>query len=83
MSHGPGKWQRKILEALQEREGFYLREVAGDSRSEYSAFHRAACTLYGMGRIEILRYTAGACGYNKVFIRRAGSLAIPENRIPK
>jgi hypothetical protein len=53
MSRGPGKWQRAILDELQRREVFYVRQVlpARHTRSDQLAVIRAAHRLASRGLI--------------------------------
>jgi hypothetical protein len=55
MSRGPGRWQRAILDELQRREVFYLREVlpATPTRSDRLAVVRAAHRLARQGRLVV------------------------------
>ena len=72
MSKGPGKWQRLILERLEEAPFFALVEgVAADlarplSASEVSALHRAARQLAAGGRCDLgLFYTDDTPGMGR------------------
>jgi hypothetical protein len=55
MSRGPGRWQRAILDELQRREVFYVREVlpATHTRSDRLALIRAAHQLARQGRLVV------------------------------
>jgi hypothetical protein len=63
MSRGPGRWQRAILDELQRREVFYVREVlpATHTRSDQLALIRAAHRLVSRGLITI---SAGRRGWS-------------------
>jgi hypothetical protein len=62
MSKGPGKWQRAILEAVNQKGQMYLKEVLSQSfsESEYQAAHRAAVILWRAGKIAIHNYPLGS-----------------------
>jgi hypothetical protein len=55
MSRGPGRWQRAILDELQRREVFYVREVlpATATRSDQLAVIRAAHRLGSRGLLVV------------------------------
>jgi flagellar biosynthesis GTPase FlhF len=55
MSRGPGRWQQAILDELQRREVFYVREVlpATHTRSDQLAVIRAAHRLASQGLIVV------------------------------
>jgi hypothetical protein len=59
MSRGPGRWQRAILDELQRREVFYVRELlpATPTRSEQLAVIRAAHRLAHRGLLVDKAYT--------------------------
>ena len=54
MSKGLGKWQRHLLAALAA-DTFTFHRLAGSTRSETAAIHRAARTLQRQGRLVIVR----------------------------
>jgi hypothetical protein len=58
MSKGPGKWQRAILERLDQVDYFYLMELLPIDyyRTDYKALHRAAYQLAKTGKINIQRF---------------------------
>jgi len=65
MSKGPGKWERAILQALEEVPAFYLTDLLPDphTRSQTVALNRAARNLCDAGEIELLRWlTRLHCG---------------------
>jgi hypothetical protein len=69
MSRGPGRWQRAILDALEQHGAVWMRDLLPPEapcayqweqlaaqrarRAQYSALHRAACRLCDAGRIEM------------------------------
>ena len=61
MSRGPGRWQRLILQRVEQGDWLYLVELLpeGYTNSQYQAIYRAACTLHDAGRISWLRYRFG------------------------
>jgi hypothetical protein len=63
MSRGPGKWQRAILDEIQRREVFYVRELlpSPQTRSDQLAVLRAAHRLAQAGKITI---NAGHWGWS-------------------
>ena len=80
MSRGPGKWERAILAALEERESFWLRSLLSreTTKAQYNALLRAAMALEDKGRILIDRYAFGGEAWKcegRTAIRRIGSIA--------
>lgn len=63
MSRGPGRWQRAILDELQRREVFYVRELlpSPQTRSDQLAVLRAAHRLAQRGQLAI---SAGHWGWS-------------------
>ena len=57
MSRGPGKWQRRILAALEKRPAVHMRDLLPptSSRSHHQALNRAALRLSANGKISIGR----------------------------
>jgi len=55
VSRGPGKWQRLILDALQENEFVVIRDLLPKhaKRSERCALYRAARKLYKQNKIDL------------------------------
>src|SRR5262249_60151782 len=64
MSKGHGKWERAILQALEEVPAFYLTDLLPDphTRSQTAALNRAARNLCDAGKIELLRWLCRAAG---------------------
>lgn len=64
MSRGPGRWQRRILEAVADGP-IYLRDLLPEqyTRSQYSALHRAATTLADAGAISYWHFTYASIKY--------------------
>jgi hypothetical protein len=62
MSRGPGKWQRYILELLEEYHGFAPRQELqienSPSHAQYTAFLRAARLLAKRGKCKVTRIWA-------------------------
>ena len=85
MSRGPGKWQRLILQELESRTCFYLRELLPMQyrKSDYNAADRAMWRLEGEGKIWVWRYL---CRYSSLgchtVISRIGCELNHENRPP-
>jgi hypothetical protein len=73
MSRGPGRWQRAILDELQRREVFYVRELLSEdpSRSDRLAVIRAAHRLASYGLIAI---SAGRRTWSPLVRLRGGRL---------
>jgi hypothetical protein len=70
MSKGPGKWERAILQALEQPAAFYLIDLlpVPHTRSQTVALNRAARKLEDTGKIEIARWMfAGGDGYLTIF----------------
>ena len=64
MSRGPGRWQRAILDELQRRERFFVRELLGYTytRSDRLAVARAAHRLAAQGKLTLETHRYGwAC----------------------
>lgn len=53
MSRGPGRWQRKVLDALAREPGAILTH-AGRSHVEQNAIRRAAYTLEAAGKLKLV-----------------------------
>lgn len=72
MSRGPGKWQRLILEAVEEHGAVWVNSLipANATRSEHVALLRASMQLTRRGMIDSYRWAAG--GINR---RRAHTSA--------
>jgi hypothetical protein len=63
MSKGPGKWQRAIVEAVNQKGGqMYLKEILPRrfTESDYQAAYRAAVTLRRAGKIALHTYLLGS-----------------------
>jgi hypothetical protein len=58
MSRGHGKWERAILEALEQAAAFYLTDLLPmpHARSQCAALNRAARNLLDAGKIETVRW---------------------------
>jgi len=68
MSRGPGKRQRAILGALEERETFFLVDLLpiNYTKANYNALNRAAVALADKGAIAIWTFTY--CGGPRVAV---------------
>lgn len=74
MSRGAGKWQRRVLEALEERPALFVVHLLPErfTRSEYVALLRAVNTLERAGRVGVDRYWCWATKPGRVVVRRPG-----------
>jgi len=84
MSKGHGKWERAILQALEEVPAFYLTDLLPDphTRSQTVALNRAARNLCDAGKIELLRWLCRAAGeHGFLTVYRPGYPAPTRNQI--
>jgi hypothetical protein len=78
MSRGLGRWQISLLAALEEHPAVYLADLLPPNypRAQYVALHRAAQTLWSMGRVDIW-HTGQAGGTNSMWVTRPGHTGRP------
>jgi hypothetical protein len=78
MSHGPGRWQRLILQTLQTHEAVELSDLLPPqhTRAVYMALLRAVHRLEDRGIIEVDRYSFALCshGESHLLLKRPGLL---------
>ena len=70
MSKGPGKWQKMILERLEQEDYFYLITLLPIEydRNDYKALFRAAHKLYDDGKIGIRDWHG--CGRQRFYVTK-------------
>ena len=85
MSKGPGKWERAILQALEQAAAFYLTDLlpVPHTRSQTVALNRAARKLEDTGKIEIARWMFAGGGYGYLTIFRAGDQSPRRDQIAR
>lgn len=73
MSKGPGKWQRRLLLALEEQPAVFLADLLKRPypRAHYVALHRAASVLADSGQVDI-HTNCLAGGVNSMWVTRPG-----------
>jgi hypothetical protein len=81
MSRGPGRWQRLLLNTLNERACFYVADLlpAGHSRADRVALFRAAAQLERAGRVVLVYFM---CGRPRVVVARRGTMPDEIQRRP-
>ena len=84
MSRGAGKWQRRILEALEQRPAWFVVSLLPEqfTRAEYVALLRAVGVLEQAGRVEVDRYQCWATKPGRLVVRRPGA-AVNVDKIPE
>ena len=71
MSKGPGRWQRIVLDAVDQHKAVYVFDLlpSDHSRSDYVALLRAVNRLEDTNQIEINKYL---CGRPRLVVKQCG-----------